>query len=295
MVKLQQFLVDQKLAHGSPSSRSTSLDLDRQLALQLQQEEGNITSRTDYSRASMEDTPNRLNSPGPLDKFECGICHEQCGSDVKISVVDCGHSYCRECVGFLARAKIEDNRYPILCPDCLIDRSRAVKCQLSLDILQGLDLSSRELERLEELQTLSHSVILECPKCNERISINRPEYGARKFIICQGRECGYKWCRDCLKPIRCLDDRHRCKNENIERLMRRRGWKYCPGCRTPVQKESGCNHMTCSAPGCNAHFCYRCGVLIVDTTNGGDVGLTVTEHYANSNCRLFDRRYCTIQ
>ena len=127
--------------------------------------------------------------------------------------------------------------------------------------------------------------------------------------------------------------------------MRRKGWKYCPGgslrtalnadiihtfsgCRTPVQKESGCNHMTvgvfiryttssdifqvqCPRLQCvsanymsfgfplivvQRHFCYICGVLIVDTTNGGDVGLTVTDHYANSKCRLFDRRfYCTIQ
>jgi len=36
--------------------------------------------------------------------------------------------------------------------------------EIPLDVLQGLDLSSRELERLEELQTLSHSVVLECPK-----------------------------------------------------------------------------------------------------------------------------------
>ncbi len=73
------------------------------------------------------------------------------------------------------------------------------------------------------------------------------------------------WCKNCLKGLKSLDDRHHCKNENIDRLMRRRGWKYCPGnlidislrvtrstqhldlgCRTPVQKESGCNHMTVS-------------------------------------------------
>jgi len=120
MVKLQQFIAE----HGSPSSHPTSLELDRQLAFQLQQED--VTS-PDSSRPT-RDTSDRSTS-GLTDNFECGICHERCDNDVKISVVDCEHSYCRECVGFLARAKIEDNRYPILCPDCLIDRSRAVKCR----------------------------------------------------------------------------------------------------------------------------------------------------------------------
>jgi len=121
MVKLQQFIAE----HGSPSSRPISLELDRQLALQLQQED--VTS-PDSSRPTRESTSDRSTS-GPIDNFECGICHERYDNDVKISVVDCEHSYCRECVGFLTRAKIEDNRYPVLCPDCLIDRSRAVKCR----------------------------------------------------------------------------------------------------------------------------------------------------------------------
>lgn len=128
IVKLQQFLAEQKLGH-SPSSLSTSFELDRQLALQIQQEEANVSSRTDYPNSR----PTQTRTPDPPESvdhnFECGICHESCGDDVKVSVVDCGHSYCRECLGSLARAKIEDNRYPIFCPDCLIDRSQAVKCR----------------------------------------------------------------------------------------------------------------------------------------------------------------------
>ena len=43
-----------------------------------------------------------------------------------------------------------------------------------------------------------------------------------------------------------------------------------------------------------SHFCYKCGVLMIDTTNGGDVGTAVTDHY--NECRLFDRKWkCSIQ
>ncbi|PBK95366.1 hypothetical protein ARMGADRAFT_1078107 [Armillaria gallica] len=35
--------------------------------------------------------------------------------------------------------------------------------------------------------------------------------------------------------------------------MKKQGWKYCPGCRTPIQKDGGCNRMTCTSPGCNSY------------------------------------------
>ncbi|KAH7341183.1 hypothetical protein BKA66DRAFT_479243 [Pyrenochaeta sp. MPI-SDFR-AT-0127] len=35
--------------------------------------------------------------------------------------------------------------------------------------------------------------------------------------------------------------------------------KHCPGCKTPTQKINGCDHMTCSMPGCRTHWCWSCG------------------------------------
>lgn len=128
MVQLQQYLAEQKHGHGSSSSLLTSFDLDRQLALQLEQEEAKIASRT-HPRLTQEASDSPVLSEPSDPTFECGVCHERCKVDVKIFVEDCGHSYCRECVGSLTRAKIEDNRYPVVCPDCLIDRSRGVKCR----------------------------------------------------------------------------------------------------------------------------------------------------------------------
>lgn len=34
----------------------------------------------------------------------------------------------------------------------------------------------------------------------------------------------------------------------------------CPGCRMPIEKSGGCNHMTCSS--CLTHFCWKCHTVI---------------------------------
>ena len=97
------------------------------------------------------------------------------------------------------------------------------------------------------------------------MNVDRGEYEDQRIIICPLPACRHAWCKECLKPLASSQTEHNCKQHGFERLMRKKGWKYCPGmfclisftffscrhlwilgCRTPVQKESGCNHMTVS-------------------------------------------------
>ncbi|CAF4268664.1 unnamed protein product, partial [Rotaria sordida] len=34
--------------------------------------------------------------------------------------------------------------------------------------------------------------------------------------------------------------------------------KECPKCHTNIEKNGGCNHMTCRKPGCGHEFCWLC-------------------------------------
>jgi len=36
------------------------------------------------------------------------------------------------------------------------------------------------------------------------------------------------------------------------------GAKNCPGCKTLVEKDGGCDHMTCRVPQCGTHYCWGC-------------------------------------
>jgi hypothetical protein len=226
----------------------------------------------------------------------CGICRDEHGDEWIISVKECNHSFCKVCLRSQVGYKLGEGRYPIFCPTCEATYSRAGYTILSDEHFNKLDLSSEQLDKIVKLQLLPHAITVQCPRCSEVMEVDRKQYIEERVLICPLRRCAHKWCKDCQKTLPSSEHRHRCKSRNINYLMRFKGWKRCPGCLTPVQKESGCNHIVCSAPGCNVHFCYRCGEFIVDTSGTGQVGSSVNEHYAR--CRQFDREWlnprCTI-
>jgi hypothetical protein len=40
--------------------------------------------------------------------------------------------------------------------------------------------------------------------------------------------------------------------------------KPCPNCKSPVEKNDGCNHMTCGNRHCRHDWCWICGKVRVD-------------------------------
>ncbi|PMD13445.1 hypothetical protein NA56DRAFT_665552 [Hyaloscypha hepaticicola] len=91
------------------------------------------------------------------------------------------------------------------------------------------------------------------------------------------------WCRRCghakryiervcaagapveLKDWACDD----CKDSTGQKI------KKCPGCATMTEKISGCDHITCTVPGCGAHWCFFCGEQFEE---GAIYGHMSTEH-----------------
>jgi hypothetical protein len=50
--------------------------------------------------------------------FECGVCMEETLVD-SIAIIDaCGHSFCRECLLRHVTARLDEHRFPVLCPTC---------------------------------------------------------------------------------------------------------------------------------------------------------------------------------
>jgi hypothetical protein len=50
--------------------------------------------------------------------FECGICMDEMPVDSIARIDSCGHVFCRECLRGHVTARLDERRFPILCPTC---------------------------------------------------------------------------------------------------------------------------------------------------------------------------------
>ena len=53
--------------------------------------------------------------------FSCAVCTDEFPEDFVARVPGCGHGFCRECLKMYAVSKLEEHRFPILCPSCVVD------------------------------------------------------------------------------------------------------------------------------------------------------------------------------
>lgn len=219
--------------------------------------------------------------------FDCGVCLETLSGDLAVKMLDCEHSYCQDCLRGHVESKLGEGRYPILCPLCTTDKARSNPGTVGQQLLEKLGLSEEIVDKFVELQLAGLSFQLSCPNCENTMFVAREDYLEQDVVICPLPYCGHKFCKACLITVAGDTNEHICTaNDNgLIRLMQENGWRQCPGCRTAIQKESGCNHMHCTSPGCNVHFCYKCG-LMIGTADGLNVGAALTAHYRT--CQQFD-------
>lgn len=84
-------------------------------------------------------------------------------------------------------------------------------------------------------------------RCKQAVFVDKSEYDEAKIIVCPIPRCTHAWCKTCNLTVEDPGPAHSCDGSNeFNHLMKKQGWKYCPGCRTPAEKIDGCNHMTVS-------------------------------------------------
>jgi len=131
------------------------------------------------------------------------------------------------------------------------------------------------------------------PYCNNGIKAD-PD---NPWVFCNA--CRFEFC------FHCMGERHdgaTCGKEALEYLEKKRkseadafekfntwtdehkaGVKPCPTCKSFIEKNDGCNHMTCGNPTCKAQFCWLC------------LGLYAPDHFSNEQDfpECFDKQYWT--
>ncbi|KAH9985051.1 hypothetical protein BJV74DRAFT_775971 [Russula compacta] len=219
-------------------------------------------------------------SPQPL--VMCGICMDEMPENSIVRLDSCEHAFCRDCLRGHVTARLDEHRFPILCPSCTAGegKGKGAAGEVSQSLALNLGLTDEQFDIWVEMEMVAFAVLLFCRKCQRSIFVARDEYEEAEIIPCPLPDCNHKWCKQCQQSILLNGPKHSCDGSSeLDHLMQQQGWKYCPSCKTPIQKVSGCDNMLCVTPACNTCFCYRCGGLIAKSVSGSGVRDAVSTHW----------------
>ncbi|KAK9756204.1 hypothetical protein RND81_01G080600 [Saponaria officinalis] len=194
----------------------------------------------------------------------CGICFDDELSSKQIRHASCGHNYCLPCWRKYIDISINERGSGSLllkCPE--------PKCAAAIDRDMVTEIASREtVEKYMEYLTRSYvefkkTNIKWCPGpgCKKAVEF---ELGISEVydVMC---ECMHEFCYQCgeepHRPVECevvkeWIMKNSSEAENTKWIMAYS--KPCPKCKRHIEKNNGCNHMTCGQP-CLHHFCWLCG------------------------------------
>ena len=198
-----------------------------------------------------------------VETVQCAICYQTIHSTHNLKC--CSRKVCRECMDQMIKTNIDKGIIKISCPfpDC-------EKYIASDDVKHLLQPYPKYLEKYSKFREARSESATEkvCPRCALLTHHQVPKrlFGPKESDIkltCE--RCSLEWCFKCHAPWHTHQSCREFKSGNKEfrHWMKGRNNKgsanahKCPSCNIPIQRSSGCTHMTCSK--CNTHFCYVCG------------------------------------
>ncbi len=198
-----------------------------------------------------------------VDPNICLICFTEIENNDKISL-KCNHCFCTYCYTEYLKEKLNEQLTLLSTPCPLSGCNYIVTSDIFKKCFQN-DLNSLRIYNkcLIRNFTDSNSDIKLCPNPKCDLIIELPGHGMAE-IKCQ---CGYVFCFKCLReshrPCDCdmveiWEDKSKNEGENAKWLVV--NTKQCPNCHKFIEKNQGCNHMTCqiAAGGCGYEFCWIC-------------------------------------
>ncbi|KAH7904028.1 hypothetical protein BJ138DRAFT_1131141 [Hygrophoropsis aurantiaca] len=204
-----------------------------ELAIHMQRE---FDKEDSHLRAQKDDLANISQN-----LFECGICFDEQPEGDVIRLEPCGHPFCRTCAKDYVASKLDEHRFPILCPTCAVDKSQGNPGTVTGALVQLLGISEEQYEVWVEMSMVQFSILLHCRKCKMSAFVDRQDYDDTHTLVCPLPNCDYIWCKACQQAITIGGPKHSCDGSSeLDHLMKQRGWKYCPSTLLPTLTTHGC-------------------------------------------------------
>ena len=191
----------------------------------------------------------------------CPICFNEEDKNSSFITFPCHCTACVDCISQWITLKISEKQYTIdsrttcIMADCKKDMSLQ-------EIYQRIPLSSQQKmdEALLQVYFSRQQDIRKCPDSNcQYAGIINLKKSCTSPLQCS--LCGIQW-RDKQhytkfeKILNYLKNRSKAKAEDLSQAWIKQRSKKCPSCKVNIEKNGGCDHMTCKH--CNYEFCWIC-------------------------------------
>lgn len=213
--------------------------------------------------AGLNSTSSETRKLQVLDGFVCDICCED-GEGLESFAMKCGHRYCVDCYRHYLTQKIreEGEAARIQCPS---DGCGRILDTCSLDLLVTPDLTDRYHELLNRTYVEDKESFKWCPApdCPNAVECGVKKKDLDKTVPTVECRCGNRFCFGCAnsdhQPAPCDLVKKwlkKCADDSETANWISANTKECPKCNSTIEKNGGCNHMTCRK--CKYEFCWMC-------------------------------------
>lgn len=215
----------------------------------------------------------------------CNICFDDFPGDKMLSL-PCGHFFCESCwrdyimshtytVGKVKNENEGQNKdgneennssgstditFSTDVLKCMESGCKTVILPLDIKMICGEKDEEAYLQRFNSKSIDTAVLVKRCsnPRCN--LLLNLDSIGPCGIVECK---CGQWTCWKCGEkvhaPLHCQNVMKWKQKEkkNADVLWLTENTKQCPNCKIMIEKNEGCNHMTCQ--NCKYEFCWLCG------------------------------------
>ena len=278
--------ITHKLYHAGPFPEGiTTVGTDSPLDLVDPNHESTIAQRfSSQTTREPEAPPRRIWAPVTGRTQACPVCGCQPKNSKDLHVTSCGHMYCIDCfVPACGNGQVDSSTdlFEIRCMTCRAPiPNEEIEAAFGPDGFDGL-LKTAYTTFLDRRQAdFRYCPTVDCRGVHRtRPAPRHQDCPTCQFGMCE--QCLALFCHECHgnhDPGRCPD----VVDDDTRRLMEREGMKPCPRCGTVIQKDGGCNHMTCER--CRAHLCWICLAVFV----GPDGPNECADHLETMHAGLYD-------
>ena len=183
---------------------------------------------------------------------DCDICYEEVPeSEKKSNTLPCGHLCCTHCwIDYFKTAITEAKVENIKCVDysCKEIISEDFILKYIKDDKALVDKYKKFKLRAEIMNDKNKK---QCPHPDCESYLEKSDNS--KYVKCKNN---HEYCFECLKPphgkISCEDN----VDKQFLKWKKHKRIKKCPKCGIYIEKNEGCNHMTCKS--CRYEWCWLC-------------------------------------